>query len=65
MNWEIFLGIAALVGFMASVIGPIIKLTNTITTLSGAIDNLDKSVKDQKDGLEKLEQRLHDLEVKK
>ena len=65
MNWEIFLGIAALVGFMASVIGPIIKLTITIATLSGAIDNLDKSVKDLKDGQEKLEQRLHDLEVKK
>lgn len=41
MTWEIFLGIAALAAFLVGVVTPIVKLTNTITKLSGSVDRLD------------------------
>lgn len=40
MNWEIFLGIVAIVGFLITICGPIIKLTNSITRLNMLMDSL-------------------------
>lgn len=44
MSWEIFLGIVALVGFIASVSGPMINLNTSITRLNDSVENLHKSI---------------------
>ena len=40
MTWEIFLGLVALIGFIASVTGPMIKLTTSISKLNSNIETL-------------------------
>lgn len=40
MTWEIALGIFALVAGIATVVGPILKLTQTITRLSVLVEDL-------------------------
>lgn len=46
MTWEILVGIITLVGFIISVIGPIMKLTKVMTELTVSVTNL-KDVVDQ------------------
>ena len=44
MSWEIFLGIAALVGFVLSITGPILKLNTSITQLNASVDVLKTAI---------------------
>lgn len=44
MTWEIFLGIAALVTFIASVTAPLIKLNTSITKLNNNVDVLKTAI---------------------
>lgn len=44
MTWEIFLGIVALVGFIVTVMTPIIKLNTSITKLNVALEALQSSM---------------------
>ena len=44
MTWEIFLGIVALVGFIITVMTPIIKLNTSITKLNVALESLQTSM---------------------
>lgn len=44
MTWEIFLGIVALVGFIVTVMTPIIKLNTSITKLNVALEALQTSM---------------------
>ena len=44
MTWEIFLGIVALIGFIITVMTPIIKLNTSITKLNIALESLQTSM---------------------
>ena len=44
MTWEIFLGIVALIGFIITVMTPIIKLNTSITKLNIALEALQTSM---------------------
>lgn len=44
MTWEIFLGLVTLVGFIVSVMTPIIKLNSSITKLNVALGALQSSM---------------------
>ena len=44
MTWEIFLGIVALVGFMITVISPLMKLSKTMTELNVNMQNLNQAM---------------------
>lgn len=44
MSWEIFLGIVALVSFIISVSGPMLKLNTSITKLNSSVDVLKAAI---------------------
>lgn len=44
MTWEIALGLFALIGGVATVVGPILKLTQTITRLSVLVEDLTRRI---------------------
>lgn len=44
MTWEIFLGIVALVGFIAAITGPMIKLNTSITKLNDSVGVLQSAI---------------------
>ena len=44
MTWEIFLGIVALVGFLITVISPLMKLSKTMTELNVNMQNLNQAM---------------------
>ena len=44
MTWEIFLGIVALVGFMITIISPLMKLSKTMTELNVNMQNLNQAM---------------------
>lgn len=44
MTWEIFLGIVALIGFLAAVCGPLIKLNTNIVRLNDSIQVLQNAM---------------------
>ena len=44
MTWEIFLGIVALVGFLVTVISPLMKLSKTMTELNVNMQNLNQAM---------------------
>lgn len=60
MSWEIFLGIAALIAFVASVTGPMIKLNTSITKLNGSVEVLQQAINRLDEGNEKSHKRLWD-----
>lgn len=43
-KWDIVAVIIALAGLMGTVIGPIVKLTRAITSLTAAMENMEKGV---------------------
>ncbi len=57
MEWEILTVIIALVGLVATVTKPIMKLTNTITQLNDTCQTLEER-------MEKFEHHNHDSHVK-
>lgn len=64
MTWEIFLGVSALVAFVLSVSGPIVKLTAAVTKLSCAIDNLDENQKTTVKRINAHSEKLDDHETR-
>lgn len=44
MSWEIFLGIGALISFVISVSGPMLKLNTSITKLNSSVDVLKAAI---------------------
>lgn len=44
MTWEIFLGIVALCGFIATVVKTVVPLTNAVTLLTERIESLSEQV---------------------
>ena len=44
MTWEIFLGIVALIGFIISIVTPLMKLSKTMTELNVNMKNLNSSM---------------------
>lgn len=44
MTWEIFLGIVALVGFVISIVTPLMKLNTSITKLNNSVDVLKDAI---------------------
>lgn len=44
MTWEILLGIITLVGFLISIIGPVMKLTKTMAELTISVTNLREDI---------------------
>ena len=44
MTWEIFLGIVALVGFLITIISPLMKLSKTMTELNVNMQNLNQAM---------------------
>lgn len=61
MTWEIVVGIIALVGFVLSVMTPIVKLNSSITKLNCAIDTLNASNKSTEKRLEAHGRELDSL----
>lgn len=72
MTWEtIITVIVTLVGLIAAIAGPLIKLNITITKLTGSVDRLaeitrsqEADLKDVKNRVDNHEIRIHDLEGK-
>ena len=58
MSWEIFLGIAALVSFIAGVATPLLKLNTSITKLAETTKTLDQAVSKITDDNEKGHARI-------
>ena len=44
MTWEIFLGIVALLTFVISITGPMLKLNTSITKLNASVDVLKEAI---------------------
>jgi hypothetical protein len=53
MSWEIFLGIGALLSFIISVSGPMLKLNTSITKLNSSVDVLKAAIDKIEDDNEK------------
>lgn len=55
MTWEIFLGIAALITFILTITGPMLKLNTSITKLNDSVD----VIKSALDRIEKENENNH------
>ena len=58
MSWEIFLGIAALLSFILSVSGPLIKLNTSITKLNASVGTLKEAIDKIDEDNEKSHKRI-------
>lgn len=58
MTWEIFLGITALVGFIVGIVKLVVPLTNAITKLTVAIENMREDMKNDKTVNQKEHEKL-------
>lgn len=58
MTWEIFLGIVAIITFIITITGPMLKLNTSITKLNDSVDviksALDRIEKDNEDSHKKI-----------
>ena len=59
MEWQIVLVIIALVGFISSIVAPILKLNTAITKLNTTLSNLDNLVYESKAKQEEHEKEAH------
>lgn len=60
MNWEIFLGIVAIVSFVISVTTPLMKLNTSITKLNNSVDTLKTAIDKIESENEKGHKRIWD-----
>lgn len=60
MNWEIFLGIVAVVSFIISVTTPLMKLNTSITRLNASVDTLKIAIDKIDSDNEKNHKRIWD-----
>lgn len=60
MTWEIFLGIVALVGFLAAVVKPIVSLTSAVVRLTEQMKEMSEDMKAMNEKKTEAHKRLWD-----
>ena len=63
MTYEILIGALALVGMLAGVVSPIIKLNNNITELRASVDSLKEIIQELKDRITSHGREIDDIKV--
>lgn len=63
MTYEILIGALALVGMLAGVVSPIIKLNNNITQLRASVDSLKEIIQELKDRITSHGKEIDDIKV--
>lgn len=63
MTYEILIGALALVGMLAGVVSPIIKLNNNITQLRASVDSLKEIIQELKDRITFHGHEIDDMKV--
>lgn len=63
MTYEILIGALALVGMLAGVVSPIIKLNNNITQLRASVDSLKEIIQELKDRITSHGREIDDMKV--
>lgn len=63
MTYEILIGALALVGMLAGVVSPIIKLNNNITQLRASVDSLKEIIQELKDRITFHGREIDDMKV--
>lgn len=63
MTYEILIGALALIGMLAGVISPIIKLSNNITELRASVDSLRDIILDLKNRITSHGKEIDDIKV--
>lgn len=63
MSYELIIGALGLIGMLAGVISPIIKLNNNITELRTSVDSLKEIIQELKDRITSHGHEIDDLKV--
>ena len=63
MTWEIFLGIATLVGFVLSITGVVVKIVRTLTLMEANLKALSDAMQEEKAHCRALHTRVERLEA--
>ena len=63
MTYEILIGALALIGMLAGVVSPIIKLNNNITELRASVDSLKEIIQELKDRITSHGHEIDDMKV--
>lgn len=63
MTYEILIGALALVGMLAGVVSPIIKLNNNITQLRASVDSLKEIIQELKDRITSHGHEIDNMKV--
>lgn len=63
MNYEILIGALGLIGMLAGVISPIIKLNNNITELKASVDSLKEMIAELKDRITSHGHEIDEMKV--
>ena len=64
MTWEIFLGIVALIGFLITVMTPLLKLNKVMTELNCSVDGLKQLIADINSKNSETHKRIWEHNVK-
>lgn len=64
MNYEILVGALALIGMLAGVVSPIIKLNNNITALKASVDSLKEIITELKDRITSHGHEIDQIQIK-
>lgn len=63
MSYELIIGALGLIGMLAGVISPIIKLNNNITELRTSVDSLKEIIQELKDRITSHGKEIDDMKV--
>ena len=63
MSYELIIGALGLIGMLAGVISPIIKLNNNITELRTSVDSLKEIIQELKDRITSHGHEIDDIKV--
>ena len=63
MSYEILIGALGLIGMLAGVISPIIKLNNNITELKASVDSLKDIINELKERISSHGHEIDDMKV--
>ncbi len=63
MSYELLIGALGLIGMLAGVISPIIKLNNNITELRTSVDSLKEIIQELKDRITSHGHEIDDIKV--
>lgn len=63
MNYEILIGALALIGMIAGIVSPIIKLNNNITALTASVESLKEIIQELKDRITSHGHEIDDIKV--